>query len=130
MYGPSVPVFLTPFQDGRGKPASGPLDGACFDNLMSLVVGDMKEEDAWRDTMPLILELTKRQIGQLWVHHTGHDASQIPNPTEGIGNRHVKGAAILGFDSRVHWISRLKFDQEASRFPGLLWCVPGSPTGQ
>ena len=27
MYGPSVPVFLTPFQEGRGRPASGPLDG-------------------------------------------------------------------------------------------------------
>ena len=27
MYGPSIPVHLTPFQDGRGKPASGPLDG-------------------------------------------------------------------------------------------------------
>lgn len=27
MYGPSVPVYLTPFQEGRGRPASGPLDG-------------------------------------------------------------------------------------------------------
>jgi hypothetical protein len=27
MYGPSVPVYLTPFMDGRGRPASGPLDG-------------------------------------------------------------------------------------------------------
>jgi hypothetical protein len=27
MYGPPVPVYLTPFQDGRGRPASGPLDG-------------------------------------------------------------------------------------------------------
>ncbi len=27
MYGPSVPVYLTPFQDGRGRPGSGPLDG-------------------------------------------------------------------------------------------------------
>jgi hypothetical protein len=27
-YGPPVPVYLTPFQDGRGRPASGPLDGA------------------------------------------------------------------------------------------------------
>lgn len=27
LYGPSVPVFLTPFMDGRGRPASGPLDG-------------------------------------------------------------------------------------------------------
>jgi hypothetical protein len=27
MYGPSMPVYLTDFQDGRGKPGSGPLDG-------------------------------------------------------------------------------------------------------
>jgi hypothetical protein len=27
MFGPSVPVNLTPFQEGRGRPASGPLDG-------------------------------------------------------------------------------------------------------
>ena len=27
MYGPSVPVHLTPFLDGRGKPKSGPIDG-------------------------------------------------------------------------------------------------------
>jgi hypothetical protein len=27
MYGAPVPVYLNPFQDGRGKPASGPLDG-------------------------------------------------------------------------------------------------------
>jgi hypothetical protein len=28
LFGPSVPVHLTPFLDGRGRPASGPLDGA------------------------------------------------------------------------------------------------------
>jgi hypothetical protein len=27
MYGPSVPIYLTPFLDGRGRPGSGPLDG-------------------------------------------------------------------------------------------------------
>ena len=27
-YGPSVPPFISPYQDGRGKPESGPLDGA------------------------------------------------------------------------------------------------------
>jgi cytochrome c553 len=27
MFGPPVPVYLTPFQDGRGRPGSGPLDG-------------------------------------------------------------------------------------------------------
>jgi hypothetical protein len=29
MFGPSVPVHLTDFQQGRGRPASGPLDGNC-----------------------------------------------------------------------------------------------------
>jgi hypothetical protein len=28
MYGPSVPVHLTPFMQGRGRPGDGPLDGA------------------------------------------------------------------------------------------------------
>lgn len=27
LHGPSVPIYLTPFLDGRGKPDSGPLDG-------------------------------------------------------------------------------------------------------
>jgi hypothetical protein len=27
MYGPSVPVYLTPFMQGRGRPGAGPLDG-------------------------------------------------------------------------------------------------------
>jgi type II secretory pathway pseudopilin PulG len=64
-----------------------------------------------------------------YAYNTGHDASQIPNDTEGIGNRHGKGAGIMGFDARVQWISLLKFNQEASSHPGLLWCVPDSKTG-
>ena len=28
MFGPSVPIALNAFQDGRGKPGSGPVDGA------------------------------------------------------------------------------------------------------
>src|SRR5206468_709075 len=28
LFGPSVPVHLTDFQQGRGRPESGPLDGA------------------------------------------------------------------------------------------------------
>jgi hypothetical protein len=28
LFGPSVEVYLTPFMEGRGKPAGGPLDGA------------------------------------------------------------------------------------------------------
>src|ERR1044071_1661594 len=64
-----------------------------------------------------------------FAYNTGHDASQIPNDREGIGNRHGKGAGIIGFDTRVHWISLLKFNQEAASHPGLLWCVPNSKTG-
>ena len=75
--------------------------------------------------------------GGFYAYNPGLDASQVPEPsqpppdlTEGIGNRHGKGAGVLGFDSRVHWISRLQFDQESRRQPGLLFCVPGSPTGR
>lgn len=64
-----------------------------------------------------------------YAYNTGHDASQIPNDREGIGNRHGTGAGIMGFDARVHWISLQKFTREASSHPGLLWCVPNSPTG-
>ena len=67
--------------------------------------------------------------GGFYAYNSGLDASQKPNSAEGIGNRHGKGAGILGFDSRVHWISLLAFDQEASRHPGLLYCVPGDSTG-
>ena len=75
--------------------------------------------------------------GGSFAYNSGFDACQNPEPsgpppdlTEGIGKRHGKGAGILGFDSRVQWISVRSFDQESSRHPGLLYCVPGSPTGQ
>jgi hypothetical protein len=53
----------------------GGVDFVIFDNVMSLIGGNMKEEDAWADTLPWIRSLTKRSIGQLWLHHTGHDKS-------------------------------------------------------
>ena len=68
-------------------------------------------------------------FGGYFGYNSGLDASQIPNDTEGIGNRHGKGAGILGFDARVQWISLLQFDREAANHPGLLYCVPNSPTG-
>jgi prepilin-type N-terminal cleavage/methylation domain-containing protein len=63
--------------------------------------------------------------GLTYAYNVGHDASQIPNSKEGIGNRHGKGAGILGFDSRVHWISLQSFTQEANApAPNLLYCTP------
>lgn len=47
-----------------------------FDNIMCLTLGDQTNELVWQQTMPLVLELTKRSVGQVWVHHTGHDQSK------------------------------------------------------
>ena len=51
----------------------GGLDLIVFDNVMSLIAGDQKDEEGWRQTMPWVRALTRRCIGQIWVHHTGHD---------------------------------------------------------
>src|SRR5258708_29575308 len=54
----------------------GKLDLVIFDNIMSLTIGDMKDPEPWQQTLPLALSLTKRAVGQVWIHHTGHDESR------------------------------------------------------
>lgn len=54
----------------------GPLDFIIFDNVQALLVGDMKEEDQWARVLPWVKSLTRRSIGQMWFHHTGHDESK------------------------------------------------------
>jgi AAA domain len=54
----------------------GKLDLIIFDNVMSLLIGSMIEEESWAQAMPLVRILTQRNIGQLWVHHTGHDETR------------------------------------------------------
>jgi hypothetical protein len=54
----------------------GKVELIIFDNIMSLIAGDMKEEEGWRQTIPFQHALTKRKIGQLWLHHTGHDETR------------------------------------------------------
>jgi hypothetical protein len=44
-----------------------------FDNIQSLLIGDMKDEEPWQQTLPWIRDLTRCKIGQIWVHHTGHN---------------------------------------------------------
>ena len=63
-------------------------------------------------------------FGSYYAYNSGLDASQIPNPQEGIGNRHGTGAGILGFDTHVRWISLKEFNNEAALNPGLLYCTP------
>jgi hypothetical protein len=59
----------------------GGVDLAIFDNIMALTIGDMRDSEAWQLTLPLVSELTKKEIGQIWVHHTGH------NTTRGYGDK-------------------------------------------
>src|SRR5262245_20024812 len=54
----------------------GGFDFIFFDNIMSLCSSNMKEEDSWQAMKEYVLSLTKRRIGQLWLHHTGHDKSR------------------------------------------------------
>jgi hypothetical protein len=42
---------------------------------MSLISGDMKEEESWRQTQLWLRSLSRHSIGHMWLHHTGHDES-------------------------------------------------------
>ena len=53
----------------------GGVDLIEFDNVMSLIPGDQKDEEGWRQILPWVRALTRRCIGQIWLHHTGHDAA-------------------------------------------------------
>src|SRR5262249_31653068 len=54
----------------------GGIDFIAFDNVMALIAGDQKDEEGWRQTLPWVKSLPPRNIGQLWVHHTGHDETR------------------------------------------------------
>jgi hypothetical protein len=55
---------------------NGPFDLVIFDNIQALLVGDMRDEEQWLNMLPWVRSLTRRSIGQLWFHHTGHDESK------------------------------------------------------
>lgn len=55
----------------------GGVDVVILDNVMSLTTGDKKEEATWNDVLPLVASLTTKRIGQLWIDHSGHDASRV-----------------------------------------------------
>jgi hypothetical protein len=51
----------------------GGVDFIFFDNLMSLTLGSMKEEEPWAEMLPWVKSLTSQRIGQIWIDHTGHN---------------------------------------------------------
>jgi hypothetical protein len=55
-----------------------------FDNVMSLISGDQKDEVPWSQTLPLVAELTRRGIAQVYLDHTGHNTDrQYGSSTKG-----------------------------------------------
>jgi AAA domain len=77
-----IPNFLplnTPLGQAAVEKIIAEMDGCdflIFDNVMSLISGSMVDEDAWAQTLPWVKSLTRRGMGQLWVHHTGHDETK------------------------------------------------------
>jgi hypothetical protein len=47
-----------------------------FDSIMCLLGGNMSEEDSWAPIKDLVRQISSRRIAQIWLHHTGHDASR------------------------------------------------------
>lgn len=84
-FGPPVPPYLTPFQDGRGKPGSGPLDG---NGRRSIYLG------------------VRRNFLSSWML-----AFDTPNPFSTVGRRTVSNvpaqALVLLNDPLVHQQARL-----------------------
>jgi hypothetical protein len=52
-------------------------EGVMFDNIMSLVTGNLRETDAWRDTLPLVDELSRAKVAQVYLDHTPQGADRI-----------------------------------------------------
>ena len=60
-----------------------------------------------------------------------NDAAMEPDRQQGLGRRHgKKGGILLGFSGHVHIVSFQEFNRQNLLFPGLVWCVPGSPSGR
>ena len=47
-----------------------------FDSIMCLLGGSMSEEESWAPVKALVPQLSGRRIAQVWLHHTGHDATK------------------------------------------------------
>jgi hypothetical protein len=53
------------------------VDFVIFDNIQALMEpGDDFGAASWQHTLSWVRDLSRRKIGQLWVHHTGHNEAQ------------------------------------------------------
>jgi hypothetical protein len=75
-----------------------------FDNIMSLITGDMKDEESWRQTLPFQLSLTRRNIGQAWLHHRSQREAALwhLDPRMAAGHILIRHPRRAARDRRQH----------------------------
>jgi hypothetical protein len=56
-------------------------DAIFFDNIMSLLIGSMSEEESWAPMRPLIRDITKRRIAQIWLGHANDSGKSFGTKT-------------------------------------------------
>jgi len=56
--------------------AIGGVDCVVLDNVMALIIGDMKDEIPWSETLALVSALSTRGIAQIWLDHSGHNTAR------------------------------------------------------
>jgi hypothetical protein len=89
-----------------------------FDSIMCLLVGSMSEEEAWAPMKPMVRALSARRIAQVWLNHTGHDASR----SFGTKTREWEMDTVLGLfkvdqDDELDTAIRLEFRKARLRTP-------------
>ncbi len=115
----------------RGQRLSSYIKNGAICSFGRFTAGKTHKLGAFNGAAYAMWEPEIKNYGGTWGSNPGHDASQYPSADEGIGRRHKKGAVILGFSGHVHFIKFEDFQREQrSNKPGLLWCVPGTATGE
>jgi len=95
----------------------GPFDLIVFDNLQALTAGGLIGSESWKATLTWVQNLCCRRIGQLWVHHTGHDQGHA----YGDASRLWGMDTVIKLDPIEHESAdvafSLKFEKARSRTP-------------
>jgi hypothetical protein len=88
-----------------------------LDNIQALIFGSMIDEEPWAQTLPWVKALTRSCIGQLWLHHTGHDESH----SYGTKTREWQLDNVIHLTEVKHPATdisfELKFDKARERSP-------------
>jgi AAA domain len=86
-----------------------------FDSIMCLLAGVMSEEESWGPVKHLVRRITSKKIGQIWLHHTGHDG------TKGYGTKtrewEMDTVVRLAFADDNHEAVAMEFRKARLRTP-------------